>query len=81
MSQSTLELKKREVYRELEVYIDLVEEKYKKVFTDYQELADKINLNFGTTFDKEDVEHYYDKYYLQETEDMKLQVKNLGLIY
>ena len=28
-----------------------------------QELADKINLNFGTTFDKEDVEHYYDKYY------------------
>ena len=81
MSQSTLELKKREVYRELEVYIDLVEEKYKQVFTDYQELADKINLNFGTTFDKEDVEHYYDKYYLQETEDMKLQVKNLGLIY
>lgn len=81
MSQSTLELKKREVYRELEVYIDLVEEKYKKVFTDYQELVDKINLNFGTTFDKEDVEHYYDKYYLQETEDMKLQVKNLGLIY
>jgi len=81
MSQSTLELKKREVYRELEVYIDLVEEKYKKVFTDYQELADKINLNFGTTFDKEDVEHYYDKYYLQEAEDMKLQVKNLGLIY
>lgn len=81
MSQSTLELKKREVYKELEVYIDLVEEKYNKVFSDYQDLADKINLNFGTIFAKEDVEHYYDKYYLQEEEDMKLQFKNLGLNY
>ena len=81
MSQNTLEVKKKEIYRELEIYIDLVEEKYEKVFSDYQELAEKINLNFGTTFDKEDVEHYYDKYYMLETEDMKLQAKNLGINY
>lgn len=81
MSLNTLEVKKKEIYRELEIYIDLVEDKYKKVFSDYQELADKINLNFGTKFDKEDVSHYYDKYYMMESEDIKLQVKNLGINY
>lgn len=80
MSLNTLEAEKK-IYRELEIYIDLIEDKYKKVFSDYQELADKINLNFGTTFDKEDINAYYEKYYMMEVEDIKLQVKNLGINY
>lgn len=66
----------------LEVAIDLVEDKYKKVFTDYQELAEKICLNFKVDVTKEQILEYYEEYYCQiEKQDKKVQVKNLGINY
>lgn len=58
--------------------IYLIEKKYNKVFTDYEELASllKKHLNINTT--KEEIEHFEDNYYHQlEQEDRQLILKNI----
>ena len=54
----------------LEIYIDTVHQKYRKVFTDYEELATRINENFNFDCTASEILSYY------EEEDMKLIYKH-----
>ena len=45
--------KKSCTFRDLEMFIDLVEDKYQKVYTDYKELAEVINKEFNTNIQEE----------------------------
>ena len=68
-------------YANIEVMIDLIEEKYHRVFTNYSELADKININFCINISTEDIIQYYEKYYDVDIKDKELITKNLNILY
>ncbi len=45
---------------DLEIMIDLVHDKYKKVFTDYGELAELISKEFKVSISSADIWNYYE---------------------
>ncbi len=59
----------------LEVAIDLIHAKENKVFTDYTELADKINTSFGYEVTGQDILDYYESVYYIESLDRQLHYK------
>lgn len=58
--------------------IFLLEKKYNKVFTDYEELASLLNKHFQMNTTKEEITNFEDNYYSQlEKEDRELILKNV----
>lgn len=67
-------------YPLIEQCIDEVESMTSKVYTDYGELADRIQQLLGIDITKEDIIDYYENYYCCEQEDIKLQARFLHLL-
>lgn len=62
----------------LESSIFLLEKKYNKVFTDYEELSLLLNKHFQIKITKDELYNYEDNYYSQlEKEDRELILKNV----
>ncbi len=62
---------------DLEVMIDLIHDKYRKVFTDYKELARLISLEFKTQVHESDIWQYYEP----EIQDKIIQMRTLNIQY
>lgn len=67
--------------QQLEIFIDLIEDKYNKVFTDYKELAEVISKDFKVHVNENDVWNYYENYYCLEIKDKEIHNKSLGINY
>lgn len=55
--------------------IDLIEQKYRKVFTNLSELCKVINSEFNTNMSEADIYSYDKKYYDIDSEDKKIHYK------
>lgn len=67
------------VDNKLEVFIDLMHHKYKRVFTDYKELANLINDTFYTDYTEQDIWNYYEP--PEEQLDKQIHNKTLNIRY
>lgn len=67
-------------YTVIEQSIDQVEAMTSKIYTDYAELADRIQQLLGLQITKEDIVDYYENYYCCEQEDLKIQSRFLHLL-
>jgi hypothetical protein len=82
MQESEIEVERSSItnysFESIEVMIDLVQDKYDKVYTNYEELAEVINKNFNTKVSENDILNYYENYYDIDLEDKKIHYKTLG---
>lgn len=67
-------------YLLIENCIDDVESRTNKVYTDYAELAEKIEELLHVDITEDDILDYYENYYCCEQEDLKVQSRYLHLL-
>ncbi len=68
-------------FKDLEMFIDLIEAKNNKVYSDYKELAEVISRDFEVLVTEEEVWDYYDNYYCISARDKEIHNNSLGIIY
>lgn len=65
-------------YPLIEICIDKIEAKHRRVFTNYQELSELIRTDLQENISASDILEYYEKYYCCESLDKRIHLKAIG---
>ena len=61
---------------ELQMYVNLLQKQYNKVFTNYQELIEKLKYEFNLNVSINEIRELYEPTLEEHIEDLKLIYKN-----